>query len=507
VVSGDGSTVVYSAGPPLPFRRGVASDSNAYAYNVATGTTTTVGVRPDGGAPNAYLFSVAVNRNGTKVAFQSPATNLDPSDSDGDNDIYLRDLSANTTTLVSRGDGAGTPSGNDSAYLPSIDSEGRRVAFTSNASDLASGDATAVPDVFVRDVVANTTTLVSRPSGAGTPAGNNESRSGSVSGDGTKVAFETRATDLGDGGGDVDTDVYVRDLAASTTTLASRVGASGPSANGDADSPVISRDGSTVAYQTAAPNVLGFATSGQLGIVRTLADGATAIGSRGDGVPGQLPIVVDDLSLSADGGCLAFSARGVGLVPDGYPSPDWLHVYLRTLRGECPRPVPPVPGVTPNPTPIPKQVGPGPDRTAPVITAATLSPKRFAVASASARAAAGKKKKRKKVARGTTVRFRLSETASVVLTAARRERGRRSGKTCVKSTPKLVKRKAKRCTRYVAKGTVRVSGKAGANSVKFTGRISRKAIPRGSYQLKVDATDAARNKAKPKTLTFTILKG
>ena len=56
-------------------------------------------------------------------------------------------------------------------------------------------------------------------------------------------------------------------------------------------------------------------------------------------------------------------------------------------------------------------------------------------------------------------------------------------------------------------GTLRRAGKAGKNSVKFTGRLGRKALAVGSYRMVIGATDAAGNKAKTKTLPFKIVKG
>jgi hypothetical protein len=54
--------------------------------------------------------------------------------------------------------------------------------------------------------------------------------------------------------------------------------------------------------------------------------------------------------------------------------------------------------------------------------------------------------------------------------------------------------------------TLTRAGKAGKNSVKFTGRLGRKALAVGSYRAVVGATDAAGNKAKTKTLSFKIVK-
>jgi hypothetical protein len=117
-------------------------------------------------------------------------------------------------------------------------------------------------------------------------------------------------------------------------------------------------------------------------------------------------------------------------------------------------------------------------------------------------------RKKRKVKRGTTIKYTLSEAATVSLRIDRRLKGRRikrgKKRVCVKPTRK--NRKKRRCTRLKKAGTLTRRSVAGKNSVKFTGRIGRKALKRGSYQLTITATDAAGNKSKPKRLRFRIVK-
>ena len=115
----------------------------------------------------------------------------------------------------------------------------------------------------------------------------------------------------------------------------------------------------------------------------------------------------------------------------------------------------------------------------PVLTAVSLTNKTFAVARGATPLAA-----RKKVKRGTTIRFTLSKASSVSI-----------------AIQSVKRRKVKTI------GTVRRARKAGKNSVKFTGRLGRKALAVGSYRAVIGATDAAGNKAKTKKLSFKIVKG
>jgi PKD domain-containing protein len=138
------------------------------------------------------------------------------------------------------------------------------------------------------------------------------------------------------------------------------------------------------------------------------------------------------------------------------------------------------------------------DTTAPRLAAASLSRRTFGVGRARTAISARRAK------RGTTIRFRLDEAASVRFTVARRAAGRRSKGRCVKPTRKL--RRAKRCTRYVKAGAFTRARPAGAARVAFSGRIGSKPLRRGRYRLVLVATDAARNASKPVTLAFRIVR-
>lgn len=112
---------------------------------------------------------------------------------------------------------------------------------------------------------------------------------------------------------------------------------------------------------------------------------------------------------------------------------------------------------------------------------------------------------RKRAKRGTTFRYRLSEAATVAILIERRTKGRKVGKRCRKATRRL--RKRKRCTRYVAAGTLtRKNLKAGQNTTPFSGRIGKRKLRLGRYRATVTATDRAGNRSKAKTVSFRIVR-
>ena len=122
---------------------------------------------------------LASSTNGRFVAFYSDADNLVPNDTNGCRDVFVRDLIAGVNFLVSVNTN-GNASGDGISTDPAISGDGRYVAFTSSADNLVVVDTNRSQDVFVRDMLAGTTTLVS-VSTDGINSGNGDSFSPSIS--------------------------------------------------------------------------------------------------------------------------------------------------------------------------------------------------------------------------------------------------------------------------------------------------------------------------------------
>jgi Tol biopolymer transport system component len=155
-----------------------------------------------------------LSADGHSVAFDASPHTLNAVNSDQTGGVYVRDLRSGTTTLASRASGPDGAAGNDDSNYPAISADGQRVAFLSVATNLspdASGTI-AVNDVFVRDLTSQTTILVSRATGLDGPKGNHRSDDPAISADGRVVAFDSRASNLTPDDPDKSTDVFVREL-------------------------------------------------------------------------------------------------------------------------------------------------------------------------------------------------------------------------------------------------------------------------------------------------------
>jgi len=233
----------------------VAGDTNnrgdIFVRDLLTNTTTRVSVDSAGIQGNGISEFPSISADGRFVAFTSNASNLVPGDTNNSNDTFVRDLLTNTTTRVSV-DSAGIQ-GNDSSRIPSISADGRFVTFASDATNLVPGDTNGRADIFVRDLLTNTTTCVSVDS-AGNP-GNDSSLYSSISADGRFVVFESDAFNLVRGDTNNSTDIFVRNLSTNTTTRVSVSGA-GNQGNGESYSPSISANGQKVAFSSKASNLV-----------------------------------------------------------------------------------------------------------------------------------------------------------------------------------------------------------------------------------------------------------
>jgi Tol biopolymer transport system component len=104
-----------------------------------TGTGSGSGVWPspdsDSGVKgNANSSGPSLSVDGTRVAFLSTATTLDPSDTDGLRDVYVKDLGTGDMTLASTSDTG--VKGNSINHGPTLSADGTKVTFFSQATNL-----------------------------------------------------------------------------------------------------------------------------------------------------------------------------------------------------------------------------------------------------------------------------------------------------------------------------------------------------------------------------------
>ncbi len=217
VISPDGRFVVYtSTANNLLAGQNNLLISQVFLYDRSSNTTALVSVNTNGTGGNGHSGQAQVSADGRYVVFVSSATDLVPVPANGLPDIYERDMLAGTTTLISVATNGGR--GNGLSIYPVMTPDGRYVAFLSEASNLVANYNSGIEGVFVRDTVSGQTVLASDgavdPRFTGYP---NLMDTPAITPDGRYVVFYSEAGGLGPTGTYYSADIYVRDLAASST--------------------------------------------------------------------------------------------------------------------------------------------------------------------------------------------------------------------------------------------------------------------------------------------------
>lgn len=247
----------------------VSGDTNAkrdvFVKNTISNNIVRVSSSSSGGEWDWYSDASAITPDGRYIVFTSDSTNLVPGDTNARVDVFVKDRIAGTTTRASVS--STWAEGNNWSNYPSITPDGRYVLFFSYASNLVTGDTNSNWDIFVRDMVANTTLKINVSTAW--VYGNDASAWASISNDGRYVSFYSNATNLVPGDTNAATDVFVRDTVAQTTTRIS-LGIAWVQGNGTSSTfgfwtpmnPGMSSDGRYVYFYSSATNIAPWDTNG-----------------------------------------------------------------------------------------------------------------------------------------------------------------------------------------------------------------------------------------------------
>ncbi|MFN2114534.1 MAG: TolB family protein, partial [Anaerolineae bacterium] len=292
----------------------VPGDTNdaydVFVHELATGETSRVSVATDGSEATGDSTAGGISADGRYVVFESFASNLVAGDTNREPDVFLHDRRTGLTMLVSAGlDGAPADAG---ASAPAISANGRVVAFESDSTNLVPDDGNGVRDVFAWDLALGRIVRVSVSSAGAEAAA--PSHGAAVSGDGALVAFTSDSRRLVDDDLNGVADVFVRDLAAGETALVSRA-TSGAQADDECGEAAISSGGEHVAFTSLALTLDNVGSVWRSAFVRSLADESTvrvSVSAAGSAAEGNAEHPV----LTADGRLVAFSSEAANLVPD-----------------------------------------------------------------------------------------------------------------------------------------------------------------------------------------------
>jgi hypothetical protein len=267
------------------------------------------------------------------VSFSSYAQRLVDGDDNGDEDVFVRDFTTDTTSLASVANHGGV--GNDTSDFSSISADGTRVAFKSEATDLVGGlDTHGRLQAYVRDLAMEVTLPVSVSSDGGLAefgvqyVGTYQPR---LSADGHHVAFESYSDDLVPGVG-FPSGVFVRDLDAGVT-VAADLDVEGVREGAHRNLYGISGNGDRVVFRSTSPDlvtrwpVIEHDYDWDM-YVHDIGSAVTVWASVAHGRT-QPDKPVYYAAISDDGHWIAFSTTSSSFSPDDHNRGD--DVYLRRL--------------------------------------------------------------------------------------------------------------------------------------------------------------------------------
>ena len=336
----------------------VPNDTNdredVFVFDRNTGTTTRINA-PGNVQPNGPSLFPEISGDGRFVVFGSGASNLVPGDNSNvvtsptaspdatGRDVFVWDRATGAITREDvASDGAegkcfsvgpappvGTQvfcGGGVALAEATINADGRFVALAANAHNLVPNDTNAQTDIFLRDRQAGTTTRISVTSG-GAQAVGGSSLEPDISADGRFIAFSTAATNLVTSG--TSRQVVVRDQLNNTTTQISNA-TGGAVGNGNSSLPSISADGRWVTFASLATNLVPGDTNGASDVF--LHDRQTSTTTRVSVGPSGVQGLNGSFfpSISGDGRYVAFDSLAGNLVPDDTNGRSDGFVYDRT---------------------------------------------------------------------------------------------------------------------------------------------------------------------------------
>ncbi len=323
-INANGRYVAFTSDSDLLMDEDTNGQSDIFIYDGSTETLQLISNAADGAQGNNGSYNPSVNADGKFVAFESEASTLVTGDNNMTGDIFLRDVQAGTVKLISINAVDGTET-DENSYAPSISADGKLVAFYSDSNLLVPGESDQT-DIFLYDSDTDSLSFISNAADGTLPNGG--SFFSSISADGKFVAFDSTASNLvaTDANG-FTRDVFLREIEAGTVTLISVNSVDGSEGEGSSFRSSISADGKFVAFQSNAENLVPGDTNGVFDIfVRDIAnDTITLISNNMDGTESNVDS--SSPSISADGRYVTFECSSNNLIDEDTNNSSDIFVY------------------------------------------------------------------------------------------------------------------------------------------------------------------------------------
>ena len=351
-ISDDGSTIVFRTGATnlVPGHIAGVQDvvvvANPFMSNPADDLALVSGNSATGLIANATSKSKSVSGDGHYVIFESNATNLVTGDTNAQADVFMKDTQTGAITRVSTATGGIQAMGG--GHGADVSADGRYVMLVSAATDLVDGDTNGLDDVFIKDMQTDITTRVSTATGGVEASGGTfGSDARDISADGHYVVFGSDATNLVTGDNNGVWDVFLKDTISGTITRVNTdVNGVEADIGGEYLNGQVTEDGAYVIFNSNATNLLGAGndTNGVTDIFKkNIATGAiTRVSTAADGTQADSGGMVENFStsdpqnflggISADGRYVLFYGSSTNLMGAGNDTNGVADVFLKDTQ-------------------------------------------------------------------------------------------------------------------------------------------------------------------------------
>jgi len=300
----------------------VPADTNGlkdcYRLDRNTGQLELVSTSSAGALGNSISYAAQPSDDGRYICFFSLATNLVSGDTNAQGDVFWKDMQTGTLLRVNVST-AGVQANNESIW-PSISGDGQSVSYCSAASNLVAGDTNGQFDLFVRDIPGGTTTRLNlQPNGA--QADSYVHSPTALTTDGRFVIYASLSTNLVAGDTNGFQDIFIRDRQLLTTQRVS-FGFNGVQTNSDNFVPHMTPDMRVITYTSTASNIVSNDTNGFRDIFASTLGGPGTPFCFGDGTQGSCPC--SNNGAPGHGCDNSAATQGALLASSGTTNPDTL---------------------------------------------------------------------------------------------------------------------------------------------------------------------------------------
>jgi Tol biopolymer transport system component len=262
-ISDDGNRVAFLTQAPVLSPQGGYPE--AYVRDIGGAQTFGASRGPTGAAADSNLMDISLSGDGSSVAFNTQATTLLDGDNNHQHDVYVKRVDTGDLVIASRrSDGV---LGNGTSFNPSLSRDGRKVVFSSQATNLSAADPDSISDLYLKDLDAGALSVA--------PDEPNNVRDPSLSADGTRAGYSTSIPPFNSGG-----PTHVYDFALGTRTTVGRPDQ--PPCFTQGGRPQVSGSGTRLGAICGASVVLREVATGVIVVNRVASASQIAVSDDGD---------------------------------------------------------------------------------------------------------------------------------------------------------------------------------------------------------------------------------